>query len=157
MRIHALILVVVMMFTCLGCPEMTKSVDIPGITGPKVSDKEQVIAVLDDVHRGMESRRVFKVLAHVSKNYHDQEGRDYAAIQAYLSHLFKEYCDIEITRTRPRVVTQGTRARAIETFGTRARPTNPLNKRDINLQGQVTVHLEKTGDVWQIVEWGPVL
>jgi len=139
-----------------GCPKGGSPIDIPGITGPKMSDTEQIVDVLDDVHRGIENKRIYKVLAHVSKNYYDKEGRDYTAIQAYLNRLFKDYRDIRITRTRPRVIVQGDRARAVETFGTRAKSTNPTSRRAINLQGQVTVYLEKTGDTWQIVEWGAI-
>jgi hypothetical protein len=145
------VLVMVAVSGCRG----TAPVEIPGITGPKLTDEEQILSVLDDVHRGMESRRIFKVLAHVSRSYRDAEGRDYEAIQLYLNTLFKRYRELNITRVRPKIVVQGTRARATETFGTIAVPFDP-DDREIDLHGQVDVYLEKIGDTWQITEWGSI-
>ncbi len=142
-----------------GCPtsELPFSVpEIPGIISPAMSNEEQVATVLDDVQRGMETRRIYQVLAHVSKNYKDQEGRNYEGIQAYLNRFFREYREIRITRTPPRIQVQGNWARAVETFGTRAKPENPDFGLGLNIQGQVTVNLEKVGDTWQITEWGPL-
>lgn len=150
-----ILLLAVLLAPFTGCPRIS-DLEIPMIMGPKVSDEDQILTILDDVQRGVESKRVYKVLAHVSRNYYDQEGRDYIAIQAYLNQLFKEYRDIRIMRTRPRVVIEGARARAFETFGTQAKPVNPVSGRPIDVQGRVTVFLEKTGGTWQIVEWGPI-
>ena len=129
-------------------------VDIPGVTTPGPSDEEQITNALDDVHRGMQSRRVFKVLAHVSRTYRDDSGRDYAGVEQYLSELFKSYKEIQITRVRPRVIVQGDRARAIETFGTRAEPFNRNENRPIEMRGQMNIYLEKINNKWLIVEWG---
>jgi len=131
--------------------------EIPGLTGPKLSDQEQILGVLDDVHRGMQSRKVYKVLAHISRSYADAEGRDYNDMQSYLNELFKEYKEISITRVQPRVYVEGGRARAVETFGTRAEPFNPDDYPPMILQGQMNVYLEKNGNSWQIVEWGRML
>lgn len=132
-------------------------VELPGITGPRGSDTEQIEAVLHDVHYGMESRKIYRVLAHVSRNYHDKQGRDYAGIQAYLNTIFREYRRIEVTRTRPRIVIQGTRARATETFGTRAEPANQSSYPAVDIQGQVNAYLEKVDGEWKIVEWDRAL
>jgi hypothetical protein len=131
--------------------------DIPGLTGPRMSDQEQIVNVLDDVHRGMQARKIYKVLAHVSRTYADAEGRDYNAMQSYLNDLFKSYKEISITRVQPQVYVEGSRARAVETFGTRAEPFNANENPHMNLQGQMNVYLEKTGNTWQIVEWGRML
>lgn len=137
--------------------------ELPGIkeltrlSGLRASDEERIAAVLNDVHRGMEARRIYKVLAHVSRNYHDAEGRDYEAMEAYLKEAFKNYREIRITRVVPRIVVKGNRARAIETFGTVAEPADPASDPPINLQGQVSVSLEKADGRWQIVEWGRML
>mgnify|MGYP000851694838 CR=1 FL=1 len=142
-----------------GCPstELPFSVpDLPGVLSPAMSDEEQIAAVLDDVQRGMESRRIYQVLAHVSRNYKDQEGRNYAGVQAYLNRRFREYREIRVTRTPPRIQVQGNWARAIESFGTRAKPEEPDFGLGLNIQGQVTINLEKVGDTWQITEWGPL-
>ena len=130
---------------------------IPALADLNVSDEEQIAQVIEEVQQGMEARQIFKVLAHVSRNYHDSEGRDYAAIEAYLNYVFKKYRTIRVTRVVPRIVVQGVQARAVETFGTVAEPQDPSGEPPINMQGQVTVSLEKTGGQWQIVEWGSLL
>jgi hypothetical protein len=112
--------------------------------------------MLSDVHQGLQTRRIYKVLAHISRNYTDPEGRDYNALQSYLSDLFRNYREIRITRVPPRVFVQGDRARVIETFGTRAEPFKPDSYPPINLQGQVNIYLEKTSDGWMITEWSKV-
>ena len=132
------------------------AMDLPIITTGKVSDAELVAAVLDDVHQGMQERRVYRVLAHVSRNYHDDEGRGYADIQEYLSRVFSLYKDLRITRVQPEIVVRGYEAKAIETFGTIAEPLDPDKAPPIQLQGQVAVFLEKIDNRWLIVEWGNV-
>ena len=127
--------------------------DIPGITSVRLSDEEQIASELDDVHRGMQSRSIYKVLAHVSRNYHDAEGRDYAALERSLGEFFKRYRDVRITRVAPSVLVQGDYARAVETFGTTARPADAQRDLELFLQGQVTVNLERIEGKWKIVEW----
>lgn len=141
-----------------GCgQDLVEIPEIPGLTGPRMSDEEQIVGVLDDVHRGMQARKIYKVLAHVSRTYADAEGRDYNGMQAYLNDLFKNYKEISITRVQPQVYVEGNRARAVETFGTRAEPFNANEHPPMILQGQMNVYLEKTGSTWQIVEWGRML
>lgn len=145
-----------------GCAN-TFGIGLPGFdqlgqaSGLAPSEEEKIAAVLDDVHRGMQNRQIYKVLANVSRNYYDSEGRDYNALQADLTELFKKYREIRITRVTPRIQVQGDYARAIETFGTTAEPYDPTIEPPINLQGQVAVTLEKVGGRWQIVEWGGML
>ena len=160
MKPSSLIVLLVVLAALTGCQ---KGTNIPGLrelselSGLAPSDEERIAAVLDDVHRGIEKAKIYKVLAHVSRQYHDEEGRDYAALEAHLNRLFKEYRVITITRVVPDIAVQGNRARAVETFGTRAEPANPKVDAPIDLQGQVTVYFEKTGGQWQIVEWGRML
>lgn len=145
-----------LLVACCGCGSVG-SLEIPTLGLEKVSDEEKIAAILNDVHAGMESKRVFKILAHVSPDYMDAEGRDYDAIRAYLSTVLKEYRDIKITRTRPRILVDGNLARVLETFGTVAEPLDPSSPTPpINLQGQVAAYLERTGSTWKIVEWGPL-
>ncbi|MBN2307890.1 MAG: hypothetical protein JXR94_02900 [Candidatus Hydrogenedentes bacterium] len=155
MRRHALPPMLLMPFLLLAGCRHEIPVEIPGVTGPRLTDEEQIRAVLNDVQRGMEAQRIYKVLAHVSRGYRDAEGRDYEAMQEYLNTLFKRYRELKIVRVRPEVFVDGRRARAVETFGTVATPLNP-DDRQLQLQGQVDVYLEKTGDTWQITEWGSV-
>lgn len=129
-------------------------VELPYLTNSSVSDEQEIARILDDVQRGMETKRIYKVLAHVSRNYQDAEGRDYDDIVAYLQAIFKRYRDIQITRIPPKVLVQGDRARAIETFGTIANSQDASADIPIHLQGQVRVYFEKAGDRWLITEWG---
>ena len=128
-------------------------VDIPILSGPRISDEEQIIRVLDDVAKAMQARKIYRVLAYVSQNYQDTEGRDYDAIQNYLKTIFRQYRFIELTRARPRIAVQGNRARAIETFGTRATPFDETEHRPIDFDGHVIVNLVKQGNRWKIIEW----
>jgi hypothetical protein len=145
-----------------GCAN-TFGIRVPGLeqmgqaTGLAPTDEEKIVTVLNDVHEGMQNRQIYKVLANVSRNYYDSEGRDYNALQASLSEFFKRYRAIRITRVTPRVQVQGDQARAVETFGTIAEPSDPNAEPPINLQGQVAVTLEKVGGRWQIVEWSGML
>lgn len=126
---------------------------IPGITASRLSDEEQIATIMDDVHRGMQTRSIYKVLAHVSRNYHDAEGRDYDALQADLSEFFKRFRDIRITRVSPTVRVQGDEARVVETFGTTAKPVDGERDLELFLQGQVTVTMVRIEGKWKIVEW----
>ena len=129
---------------------------ISDITGSKLSDEEKIALVLDDVQRGMEGRRIYQVLAHVSRNYKDRDGRDYDQLREDLSILLRNYRAIRITRTPPRIRVQGDRAKVIDTFGAIAESSSPVDYPPVNLQGQVIVMMERFGDTWQIVEWGPL-
>ncbi len=136
-----------------GCQSGGLPVDIPGLSGPRISDEEQIVRLLHDVADGMESRKIFRVLANVSQNYQDAEGRNYDGIQQYLKEVFRDYRFIEITRARPAIAVQGNRARAMETFGTRATPFDASEHRPIDFDGQVIVELVKQDNGWKIVEW----
>lgn len=142
-----------------GCPSSTPTFEIPsipGVTTGRVDERDRVTEVLDDIHRGVEQRRVFKVLAHLSRTYFDEQGRDYDTMRNLITMWLNDYRGIRVTRPRPRVVVQGDRARAVETFGLQAEPANPADDRLVALQGQVTVHLERMGNTWQVVSVGPV-
>lgn len=129
---------------------------IGSITGSKLSDEEKIALVLDDVQRGMEGRRIYQVLAHVSRNYKDRDGRDYELLREDLNVLLRNYRAIRITRTPPRIKVQGDRARVVDTFGAIAESASPVEYPPVNLQGQVIIMMERFGDTWQIVEWGPL-
>lgn len=136
-----------------GCPEEIP--EIP-IINPKLPDQEQILRILDEVWRGMESQRIYQIMAHVSKSYQDRDGRDYDAIAAYLNKTFEEYRSIKIARVKPRIIVQGNQARAVETFGTIAKPDPRSEYPPIDLHGQVTVFFEKVDGRWFIVEWGSI-
>ncbi|MBX7255492.1 MAG: hypothetical protein K1Y02_03935 [Candidatus Hydrogenedentes bacterium] len=153
--VSALILLAAAFVRC-NSPITEEMPSIPGITSQKVSDEDQIAAVLTDIHQGIQSRRIFKVLAHISRSYSDPEGMDYTALQNYLNEFFKNYKEVRVTRVPPRVFVQGTRARVVETFGTRAEPFNAEKNPPLNIQGQVNIYLEKVNGEWQITEWSRV-
>jgi hypothetical protein len=111
---------------------------------------------MDDVHRGMQNREIYRVLAHVSRNYHDGEGRDYAAMQDYLKKTFSLYRELRITRVPPQIEVNGYQARVVETYGTVAEPFDASKVSHLQLQGQVVARLEKVDNRWLIVEWANV-
>jgi hypothetical protein len=143
-------LIVIGLAGCSGGP----SLEIPGLGG-KVSEEEKIAKILDEVQKGMETRKVYQVMAHVSPNYMDQEGRDYEGIRAYLNEIMKNYREIIIRRSNPTILVEGDRARALDPFGTRADPDNNRVP-PLNIQGQVSVYLEREDGKWKIVEWGPI-
>ncbi len=140
----------------LGACQSRLPAEIGRMTGIVASDEEKIALVLDDVQRGMENRRVFQVLAHVSRGYKDRDGRDYAGLSNDLNTLFRTYRDIRITRATPSIQVQGDRARVVDTFGTRAEASNSQEFPPVNLQGQVVILMQRYKDTWQIIEWGPI-
>ncbi|HNZ48929.1 MAG TPA: hypothetical protein PLZ53_08075 [Candidatus Hydrogenedentes bacterium] len=130
--------------------------DLGRLVNPRMSDEEKITMILEDVQRGMEAQRVYQVLSHVSRAYKDRDGRDFSALQEDLNTLMKNYRNIRITRTPPRIEVRGNRARVTDTFGTIAEPVRADDFPPVNLQGQVILMMEKTGDTWQIIEWGPI-
>ncbi len=116
-------------------------------------DDEQVAMVMDDVWRGMETRRIYQVLANVSRSYRDAEGRDYKRVEAYLNDAFARYKTIRIRRVPPRVVVEGDLATVVESFGTWGDPIKVGVDPVVSIQGQVTARLQREGGRWKIVEW----
>lgn len=137
-----------------GCAGGGLNLDIPGLSG-KSSDEAQITSILKDVHLGMETRKVGKIMRHVSPNYMDTEGRDAAGIRKYLEHIMNNYRSIEIDRSDSRILIQGDRARVVEAFGTSGQPDNSQTP-PVVIQGQVSVYFERTEEGWKIVEWGAI-
>ena len=123
-----------------GCAGGGVNFDIPGLAG-KPSDEEQIGKVLEDVHLGMETRKVSKIMRHVSPNYLDEEGRDLEGIRDYLDRIMNNYREIAISRSAPRILVEGDRARVIESFGTTGDPGN-FQTPPVTLQGQVAALLK---------------
>jgi hypothetical protein len=146
---------VLAVLSATGC-QTSLPVSIGSVTGTKLSDEEKIAIVLDDVQRGMENRRIYQVLAHVSHNYKDRQNRNYDMLREDLNTLLKNHRDIKIIRTPPRIRVEGNRARVVDTFGAIADSVSPNEYPPVNLQGQVVIMMERFADTWQIVEWGPV-
>ncbi|HOQ89710.1 MAG TPA: nuclear transport factor 2 family protein [Candidatus Hydrogenedentes bacterium] len=124
-----------------------------GVT--QVDAETRVRQVLDEVQAGMQRESLFQVMGHVSLNYRDKAGRDYAGIREYLRQVFERYRNIRIVRTPPSVEIQGQYARAVESFGAMADPADSSGL-PINIQGQTVVLLERIDGDWKILEWGPL-
>ena len=138
-----------------SCRSDNMPFDLSHLTGG-LSDEQKIAMVLADVSQGMENKRVYQVLSHVSQRYHDREGRDYEALRKHVSTILDNYRTIRVTRTPSRVQVQGDRARVVDTFGTLAQPNDQKEYPIIDLQGRVVILLERSGDTWQILEWGPL-
>jgi len=120
-----------------------------------LADREWLRQVLDEVQAGMQRESLFQVMGHVSQNYRDKAGRDYAGIREYLRQVFERYRNIRIVRTPPSVEIQGQYAKAVESFGAMADPADSSGL-PINIQGQTVVLLERIDGDWKILEWGPL-
>ena len=138
------------------CKSGNTPFDLSRLAGGGVSDEQKIARVLADVAQGMETKRVYQVLSHVSQRYHDREGRDCEALRQYVAAILDNYKTIHVTRTPSRLQVQGDRARVVDTFGTLAQPNDLKEYPIIDLQGRVVVLLERSGDTWQILEWGPL-
>lgn len=138
-----------------SCQSDGMGLDFSRLTGG-LSEEQKIGQVLSDVSQGMESKRVYQVLAHISQRYHDREGRDYDGLRKYVSAILDNYRTIRVTRTPSRVQVQGDRARVVDTFGTLAQPKDQNEYPIIDLQGRVVILLERVGGAWQIIEWGPL-
>jgi hypothetical protein len=152
MKYAGYVMVIALGVLLVGCAGGGVNLDIPGLPG-KASDEEQIASLLEDVHLGMETRKVNKIMRHVSPTYLDEEGRDVEGIRDYLDRIMDNYRKIRIDRSTPQILVEGDRARVIESFGTIADPGN-FQTPPVSLQGQVAVYLERTDGGWKIVEWG---
>ncbi|MBL7648165.1 MAG: hypothetical protein JNK74_18430 [Candidatus Hydrogenedentes bacterium] len=137
-----------------GCAGGGVNLDIPGLGG-KASDEAQITKILNDVHLGMETKKVGKIMRHVSADYLDEEGRDAEGIRKYLNQVMNNYRSIQINRSASSILIQGDRARVVEAFGTLGQPDNSQTP-PVTLQGQVAVYLQRTDAGWKIVEWGAI-
>lgn len=155
-RAGAVLLAVGMLALASGCQSISLG-PLPWKTRMKrEADAEaQVRQVLDDVQAGMQRQSLFQVMGHVSPNYRDKAGRDYAGIREYLRQLFHHYRNIRIKRTPPKVEIQGRYARVVESFGAMADPVD-RSVLPVNVQGQAVVLLERIQGSWKILEWGPL-
>lgn len=142
----------VVLLALTGCASRLPTA-LQDIAGVRASDEEQIAALLNDVQRGFESRRIYKVLAHIAPGYQDANRRDYQTAREDLRRFLEEYRNVRITRVGPRVVVQGNHARAIEAFGAVAEPQDPSAHLPISIQGQIEIYLEKMAGTWQITGW----
>lgn len=135
-----------------GCADMG-SFTLPWDKPTPAEEVASIRAVLRDVHRGMATQSPFKVLAHVSHAYRDDDGREYKDLRDYLRTIFSKYSEVQIRRADPRVIVAGAQARAVEVFETDATPRTS-DVPEISLMGEIDVYLVKEDGAWRIVKWG---
>lgn len=66
------------------------------LTRPRLSDAEQIGLVVDQIKAGLEKKSPREVLTHISADYHDSEGINYARAKFLASRLLREPEQIEI-------------------------------------------------------------
>ena len=152
----ALVCAVLCAACCCGCEALSGRLQIPWLSktiSSAPSDRDQIAGVLDAVAKGIEVRGVYRVLAHVSKAFHDKQGRDYPAVQRVLRDFFRDYRNIRVQRATPRIVVRGAHAEVMETFVTAADPANPAKSSPFSLERQVLIRFEKKNNHWLVTSW----
>ena len=123
----------------------------PGADASAASDEQQIRAVLERLRDDIDHRRLPRVLAAVSDKYKDDDGRDFEAVRALLSGYFRDYRDIRITRTPPKLTISRDEARSIETLGIAGEPGSGKVP-PLTFQGNVSVTLRRVEDTWQVIK-----
>lgn len=149
------VLVVVGGAACWGC-QTPLAFEAPSLSLTGLTDEEQITQILSDVQQGMQTKRMYRVVAHLSRNYRDDQGRDYDTMRRYLDDLFEDYRTVIVRRVRPRVVVQGDEAVAVDTFATIAEPMDPTKTPPIDVQGEVSAFFRRENGEWKIVKWSPL-
>lgn len=134
---------------CAGGP----SFSVPGIGDGRAAEEQRIGAMLASLERNVENRRLFGVLAHISRGYVDNEDRDYDDVQAFVKQALREYRRIRVTRTSPQIYIDGRRARVAQPFGLSAEPADTVSASPMNLQGTAVLQLEKVDSEWRIVSY----
>lgn len=156
MRIWSCLLIAGCAAAVAGCG--TTIYEVPGvreigkIAGHKGTAEEQVTAVLNDIARSIETRKVDRILAHISPKYADGWGRNRSAVEEYIRDTFRKYWTIKVTRVAPAVKTEGEQAQVVETFGVAAEPRDTAKEPPVNMEGRLAVRLERVDGKWMIVE-----
>jgi len=134
---------------CAGGPAL----NVPGVGELRGNDEQKIGVMLASLHRNVENRRVFGVLAHVSRGYNDRENRHYEQVEELVRNFLREYRSIRITRTPPQVRIEGNRAKVLQPFGLTAEPADIITTSPVNLQGTAVFYLEKMNNEWRIIEY----
>lgn len=151
-RPWAVIFVLGVVLAAQGCAS-GPSISVPGIVDSRAAEEQRIGAMLASLERNVENRRLFGVLAHVSRGYVDNENRQYEDVQEFVRSFLREYRRIRITRTPPQIIVDGRRARVAQPFGLSAEPADVVNASPVNLQGTAVLQLEKVDSEWRIVSY----
>jgi hypothetical protein len=111
--------------------------------------QEEVAAVLNRLADDVSHRRLPRVLNVVSDAYKDDAGRDFAGVKQFAMEFFREYRQVQVTRTPPKITIQGNEARSVETLGILGDPDSP-RVTAFNFQGRVAIFLRRVEGAWQV-------
>lgn len=78
----------------------------------KTTDEDRVGKVLNEIQRSAEEKQIRTVLGHLSKSYHDPQGRDYEGIKGLLAYYFFQHQKVSVYLTDRVVTVQDASARA---------------------------------------------
>lgn len=111
--------------------------------------QEEVAKVLNRLADDVSHRRLSRVLNVVSDAYKDDAGRDFAGVKQFAAEFFREYRQVQVTRTPPKITIQGNEARSVETLGILGDPDSP-RVTAFNFQGRVAIFLRRVEGAWQV-------
>ena len=132
----------------VGCAtDGMPSLPLPGQS--EASQRREIARVLEDLHDGVDGKKIFKVMANISPAYRDEEGRNKAGVQQALKDFFGQYRRIRVTRTNPRLQFEGVEAVATESIGLIAEPFQ-VEQAELNWYGKVKIWLRRSGGSWEI-------
>ncbi len=107
--------------------------------------RADIARVLDNIHQGVERKKIFTVLAHVSPGYADDAGRNQAAVRDLLKEYFSSWRTVRVTRANPRLKVEGRQAVALESIGVIAEPFD-VEASPMNWFGELRIWLELNDD-----------
>lgn len=147
MRLWAGFLAVVFTVGCAS--QLGQSIPILPGNAPEVQ-RQEIARVLDEVHQGLEKKKIFAVLGNVSAAYADEAGRNQDRVREELREFFSSWRTVRVTRTNPRLKVEGNEALALEAIGVIAEPLR-VDGSPLNWFGEVRIALRRDADgKWMI-------
>jgi len=147
MRLWAAMIAVML---AAGCASQLGQ-SIPLLPGNSPEAQRQAIArVLDEVHQGIEKKKIFAVLGNVSAAYADEAGRNQDRVREELKAFFSSWRTVRVTRTNPRLKVEGNEAMALEAIGVIAEPLK-VDGSPLNWFGELRISLQRDAEgKWMI-------
>lgn len=124
-----------------GCAT-SSGTSLPLLSQTADAKRQEIARVLDEVHQGLERKKIFAVLAHLSPRYADEDGRTQADARDTLKEFFSQWRTLRVTRTNPRLRVEARQAVALESIGVIAEPFD-VEASPWNWFGEVRISLEQ--------------
>lgn len=148
---HSALAAVAMLVLCTGCSTAPRQPSAKPVPAEARSVEDEVALRLTRLTDDLIHRRTPRVLGAISDAYKDDAGRDFEAVKQFLGNAFRDYREIRITRTPPKITVQGAEARSTETLGVIGEPdSNKVSP--LNFQGNVSVTLRQVDKTWLITK-----